>query len=182
MTLPHLQPPESMPPEWERDERYTQLPLFLSYHQELRHTLDAAGCPEAPVSRLIGRWCGRGGLAPDGLSHCWDGEVVWVNGPFSNIRPWIEKAWASRAVVDQIWPANRTEQGFWQELVEPYRDRLGGVLRCQFVSSRQPFGSPADPHGDRAGSPPFGIVRLTWTTSERPYALCPPPPTQRTML
>lgn len=182
MSLPHLQPLETMPPDWERDERYTPLPLFLPWYQELRHTLDAAGCPEAPVSRLIGRWCGRGGVAPNGLDQSWDGEVVWCNGPFSQIRPWIEKAWASRAVVDQIWPANRTEQEFWQQLVEPYRDRPCGVLRCQFVDGRQTFGSPKDVHGDAAGSPPFGLVRLTWTTADRPLGVCPPPAAQLRLL
>lgn len=151
----------------DKDERYTLLEDFAPWHAEIRHTLDVAGCGAAPVSKLIGRWCGHEGIAPDGLLVDWDGEKVWCNGPFSFIRPWIEKAWLSHAVVDSIWPANRTEQPFWQELVEPFRDRPGSPLRVQFLAERTRFGTPKDPHGKRAGSPPFGCVRLTWMTAER---------------
>jgi hypothetical protein len=166
-----------------KDERYTPLDLWAPWHQELGFTLDAAGCPEAPVSAKIGMWCGRGGVAPDGLAFDWSGHVVWCNGPYSDIRPWIEKAWASAAVVDSLWPANRTEQPWWQDLVEPYRDRQGGILRAQFVSSRRQFGTPEDPLGrEWHSSPPFGLVRLTWTTPERPPGACPPPPAQLTLL
>lgn len=165
-----------------KDERYTRLQDFQPFHAEFAHTLDAAGCPEAPASRLIGRWCGRGGIAPDGLAFSWDGEVVWCNGPFSNIRPWVEKAWASHAVVDMLWPANRTEQPWWQDLVEPYRDVPDGVLRCRFLRSRLQFGTPEDPHGLEWGSsPPFGCVRLTWVRPERPAGLCPPTPAQASL-
>jgi hypothetical protein len=165
----------------DKDERYTRLEDFAPWHAEFRHTLDAAGCPEAPVSLRIGRWCGRGGVAPDGLAHDWTGEVIWCNGPYSGIRPWIEKAWASRAIVDTLWPANRTEQPWWQDLVEPYRDKPGGVLCVQFIRARRGFGNPGDPHGLHAGSPEFGLVRLTWTTPERPEGFCPPPPAQRSL-
>jgi hypothetical protein len=178
----HLRPPGEQEASVERDERYTRMADFLPWHEEIRHTLDAAGCPEAPVSRRIGRWCGRGGIAPDGLAHPWDEEVVWCNGPFSDIRPWIEKAWASRAVVDMLWPANRTEQPWWQELIEPYRDRPGGILRCRFLAQRQKFGNPLDPDAKHVGSPEFGCVRLTWTTAERPPELCPPPPRQLSLI
>lgn len=174
---PHLRHPDFQG-DAERDERYTRLEDFLPWHKEAPHTLDAAGCPEAPVSVLIGRWCGRGGVAPDGLAFPWDGEVVWCNGPFSNVRPRIEKAWASRAVVDMLWPAVRTEQPWWQELIEPYRDMPGGILRARFLAGRQRFGNPGDPHGLNVGSPEFGCVRLTWVTAERPLGVCPPPPSQ----
>jgi hypothetical protein len=41
-----------------KDERYTPLDLWTPWHQELGFTLDAAGCPEAPVSAKIGLWSG----------------------------------------------------------------------------------------------------------------------------
>lgn len=179
--MPHLRAPADQG-EWERDERYTRLEDFLPWHSEFVHTLDAAGCPEAPVSRLIGRWCGRGGVAPDGLAVSWDGEVVWCNGPFSNIRPWVEKAWSSRAIVDMLWPANRTEQPWWQELVETYRDRHGGVLRTRFLAGRQRFGNPLNPNAVDVDSPEFGCVRLTWVTADRPPEVCPPPAAQLRLL
>lgn len=157
----------------EKDERYTPLDLFIPWHTVIRHTLDAAGCPEAPVSKMIGRWCGRGGIAPDGLAHDWTGHVVWNNGPYSDIRPWIEKAWASEAIVDSLWPSNRTEQPWWQDMVEPFRDRPGSVLRCEFIYGRRQFGTPADPLGVKwFSSPPFGLVRLLWTSPLRTGPLC----------
>ncbi|HEX8702157.1 MAG TPA: hypothetical protein VF815_25220 [Myxococcaceae bacterium] len=165
--------PRSLPP-LTKDERFTQLTDFLPWHMELPHTLDVAGCPEAPVSRLIGRWCGRGGIAKDGLTFPWDGEMVWCNPPFSHLWAWVAKAWASRAIVDMLLPATRTEQSFWQQLVEPYRDRPGGVLRCRFLTNRLRFGTPEDPAGVSFDtSPPFGCVRLTWLTSARPPHACP---------
>jgi hypothetical protein len=174
---PYLRPPAEQG-DAERDERYTRLEDFRPWYNEIRHTLDAAGCSEAPVSAEIGRWCGRGGIAPDGLAFDWDNERVWCNGPFSNIRPWIEKAWASRAVVDMLWPANRTEQPWWQDLIEPYRDRPDGVLRVRFLAQRQRFGNPSDPTALNVGSPEFGCVRLTWFIAERPPHACPPAPQQ----
>lgn len=178
LLLPEYLRPPSEQGDAERDERYTRLEDFAPWHAELRHTLDAAGCPEAPVSRLIGRWCGRGGIAPDGLAFNWDDYVVWCNGPFSNIVPWIRKAWASRAIVDMLWPANRTEQPWWQGLIEPYRDRPDGILRTTFLAGRQRFGNPKNPNALNVGSPEFGCVRLTWTTADRPAHCCPPPEAQ----
>jgi hypothetical protein len=169
-----LEVPRRLPLFDSKDERYTLLSDFLPWHQELPHTLDVAGCLEAPVSRHIGRWCGRGGVAPDGLAFDWDGDLVWCNGPFSDVRPWVVKAWASKAIVDMLLPATRTEQPFWQDLVEPFRDVPYGILRCRFLPGRLRFGTPDDPearHFDT--SPPFGCVRLTWLTAARPSYACP---------
>jgi len=94
---------------------------------------------------------------------------VWCNPPFSDLTPWVEKAWVSRAVVVMLIPANRTEQGFWQEMVEPYRDRLDGLLRTRFLRGRTQFGTPETPDGAKwNSSPPFGCVLLQWGTPWRP--------------
>jgi hypothetical protein len=154
----------------EKDERYTPRGLISSLHAEWNFTVDAAGCSDAPASQIIGRWWG---IDDDGLSQSWDGERVWCNPPFSCLRPWLEKAWASRAAVCMLIPANRTEQHFWQDLVEPYRDRLDGVLRTRFITgettTRVQFGTPENPDGGKWGSsPPFGCVLLMWPTPWRP--------------
>lgn len=53
----------------------------------------------------------------DGLTQSWAGETVWCNPPYSDIGPWVRKAWAehagARAIV-MLLPANRTEQSWWQ--------------------------------------------------------------------
>jgi phage N-6-adenine-methyltransferase len=114
----------------------------------------------------------------DGLSQSWVGERVWCNPPYSNIRPWVEKAWdesswwthpngilAKRSgapLIVMLLPANRVEQAWWQDLVEPYRDRPGSPLRVEFLRGRMRFHRPnwtPSPKGDR---PPFGCCLLIW--------------------
>lgn len=173
----------------EKDERYTPRSLITALHEEWRFTVDAAGCAAAPASQVIGRWWD---IDTDGLAQDWDGERVWCNPPFSVIRPWVEKAWASRAAVVMMIPANRTEQGFWQELVEPHRDQIDGLLRTmnlpgkyrdvmisggrgpRHLPGRIPFGTPEAPSGaDWNSSAPFGCVLLLWTSPWRPdWAPC----------
>jgi hypothetical protein len=150
-----------------KDERYTALSYFRPLHERWGFTVDAAGCEAAPASRLVGRWWDK---AANGLEQPWNGECVWCNPPYSSIRPWVEKAWASLAVVAMLLPANRTEQPWWQELVEPYRDHSGGILRAKFEDGRAVFGTPEHPDADTIAwnsSAPFGVVLLTWTRPER---------------
>jgi hypothetical protein len=153
----------------ERDERYTRLSDFQPWHKRWRFTIDAAGCEAAPVSRLIGRWWAK---EENGLQQDWTGLRVWCNPPFSNIGAWVEKAWSSLAVVVMLLPANRTEQPWWQEMVEPYRDLPRGLLRTEFLPRRIQFGTPASPEGlKRNSSPPFGCVLLIWHSARRDRTL-----------
>jgi hypothetical protein len=150
----------------EKDERYTSPALIARLHAEWAFTVDAAGCAAAPSARLIGRYWDK---ATDGLAQDWDGERVRCNPPFSSAPAWVEKAWASRAVVVMLLPANRTEQPWWQQMVEPFRDLgAGGVLRTHFLATRISFGTPENPDGQQwASSPPFGCVLLIWQTATR---------------
>ena len=87
----------------------------------------------------------------DGLAQPWAGERVWCNPPYSfpNLRAWVAKAWQEWTAADppalivMLLPANRTEQQWWQELVEPYRDRPGSDLRVEFLPGRMRFLAPA---------------------------------------
>jgi hypothetical protein len=91
---------------------------------------------------------------------------VWCNPPYSNIRPWVEKAWAEWLhgdvpLVVMLLPANRTEQGWWQDLVEPWRDR-DGAPSVEFLRGRTRFIAPgADGIGPNE-RPPFGCCLLIW--------------------
>lgn len=109
-------------------------------------------------------------FADDGLKQSWAGERVWCNPPYSRIGPWVEKAWREHEASDGIamlLPANRTEQGWWQQMVEPYRDRADSALSVVFLPGRMRFIGPA---ASRAGAsrtgpnerPPFGCCLLTW--------------------
>jgi hypothetical protein len=118
------------------------------------HTVDVAANAE---NALLPRFYDR---ARDGLRQCWDGENAFGNIPFSNIRPWLEKAWDSNALgVTLLLPANRTDQPFWAELVEPYRDRPGSRLMTHFPRGRPRFLSGSMKN---SSSPKFGIVLLRW--------------------
>jgi len=61
-------------------------------------------------------------------------------------------------------PANRTEQRWWQESIEPFRDR-GGVLKTEFLPRRINFGSRDNLGAWSASSAPFGCVLLIWERS-----------------
>lgn len=132
--------------------------------------LDVAACEESHHAHL---WYGK---AENGL-HCpWFGDV-WCNPPYSDIAPWVEKAWRECAVavgpegpsllhsVSMLIPATRTEQGWWQREVEPFRDggerRHGFALRTYFLPGRTSFARPGSGGVGQSGSP-FGCVLLCW--------------------
>jgi phage N-6-adenine-methyltransferase len=125
--------------------------------------------------------------ADDGLDQPWSG-LVWCNPPYSRVPgvtdlgKWVIKAHAEfiRPGVDLIVmlvPANRTEQAWWQDHVEPFRDRPGSDLRVEFQRGRMRFDQPAHwvkpEKGDR---PPFGLALLIWGDGERhPLDISTPP-------
>jgi phage N-6-adenine-methyltransferase len=143
------------------DDRTTHPSLFDPLHARFGFTLDvAAATHNARVPRFFS-------IEEDGLAQSWAGEVVWCNPPYSNIRPWIEKAWLesnrARGIV-MLLPANRTEQGWWQELIEPFRDR-DWRLRTEFIRGRQRFIQAGRDGVGPNERPPFGVVLLIWLPS-----------------
>lgn len=104
-------------------------------------------------------------IEDDGLQQSWAGETVWCNPPYSNIGPWVAKAWEeheqARAIV-MLLPANRTEQVWWQEMVEPYRDQPGSLLRVRFLKGRLRFIARGKTEVGPNERPPFGCCLLIW--------------------
>lgn len=127
-------------------------------------TLDVAAAPHnAKCERYYT-------VEDDGLTRPWDAVSVWCNPPYSDIRSWVEKAWAEwlttsplrpRRIV-MLLPANRVEQGWWQDLVEPYRDKPGSPLRVEFLRGRLRFDRPDWTPGPKGDRPPFGCCLLIW--------------------
>lgn len=145
------------------DDRATTLDVFEPLRDRFAFTVDVAASERnAKLPRFFS-------VDDDGFAQPWGGERVWCNPPYSDIRPWVEKAWAESAeIVAMLLPANRTEQGWWQDLVEPYRDRPGSPLTTEFIRGRLRFIAPG---ADSVGSderPPFGNVLLLWNR-ERPH-------------
>lgn len=145
-----------------KDERYTPSAAFGPLDVEFRFGLDACATAEsAKCARFFTR-------EQDGLAQSWARERVWCNPPYSDIRPWVKKAWGADAdVVVMLLPA-WTDREWWGELVEPFRDRPAALesprphLSTRFISSRIYFGTPGDPEGLESGRPEFGSVLLIW--------------------
>ena len=133
------------------DNRATPPEVFGPLHERFGFTLDACALPSnAKLPRFV---------TPEenGLTVSWAGERVWCNPPFSDIYPWVAKANAERMadLIVMLLPANRTEQRWWQELVEPRRDQ-DGVLTVEFLPGRLRFINPGDDTVRPNARPPFG--------------------------
>ena len=145
------------------DDRGTDPGLFVELNARFGFTIDvAAAAHNAKCDRYYD-------LESDGLSQSWYGERVWCNPPYSSIEPWLAKAWAdwgewaaTPQLVVMLLPANRTEQGWWQDHVEPYRDRPGSPLRVEFLRGRRRFVRADATEIGPNERPPFGVCLLIW--------------------
>lgn len=158
----------------EDDVRETPPELFAKLHQRFRFTLDACATPQnAKLPRFNSE------AEPD--KFAWRGERVFFNPPFSQCREWVVKGWIGEAeLAVGLVPATRTEQPWWHELVEPYRDRRDteSDLRTEFLKGRIKFLENGGPiyrknkdgtlwinpkTGEpQISSPKFGCVLLIW--------------------
>lgn len=150
----------------EVDDRRTPADLFEPLHAEHGFTLDvAASAANAKCARYFS-------VDVDGLAQSWAGETVWCNPPYSSLYAWtlkalLEVAWGRCPKVVMLLPANRTEQAWWQDLIEPIRDRGFGV-RTKNLRGRTRFEGPdgalkpkksTSPKSHGGGvRPPFGCV------------------------
>lgn len=131
---------------------------FLALDSRFDFSIDVAALPHnAKVQRFYTP-------EQDGLAQSWAGERVWCNPPYSDIEPWVKKANAETAaqVIVMLLPANRTEQGWWQRQVEPFRDRSGSPLRTEFLQGRLRFIKHGHDRVEPNQRPPFGCVLLIW--------------------
>lgn len=117
------------------DDRGLPPDEFAKLHQRFRFSIDVAASPHnAKLDRFLSE-------KENGLTASWSFERVYCNPPYSDIAPWVEKAWSERfaELIVMLLPANRTEQRWWQEGIEPRRDRCGSPLRVEFLPGRIRF-------------------------------------------
>lgn len=132
------------------DDRGTPWELFEKLNGRFRFTVDAAA--SAHNAKLPHFWT----KAENGLAQSWRGHRVWCNPPYSEIRPWAEKAAQREAeVAVLLLPANRTEQAWWQDIIEP--GRLSGQIGVEFLRGRQRFIAASDTEIKPNARPPFGV-------------------------
>lgn len=140
------------------DDRALPKEDFAKLHERFRFTVDAASSVDN--KKLDRHWT----VEDNGLHQPWSNERVYCNPPYSRIMPWIRKAWTERnaALVVMLLPANRTEQRWWQDGVEPFRDRPGSVLRVEFLPGRLRFLKAGQSEIGPNERPPFGCVLCIW--------------------
>lgn len=144
------------------DDRAMPLADFVSLQERFRFTIDvAAAAHNAKLPRFYS-------IEDCGLAASWSGERVYCNPPYSDVKPWLEKAWSEKdaELIVMLLPANRTEQGWWQDLVEPHRDRAGSRLRVEFLRGRRRFLKPGQMEIGPNERPPFGSCLLIWDRQE----------------
>jgi phage N-6-adenine-methyltransferase len=137
------------------DDRATTPEDFGVWHERFAFTVDVAASDEnAKLPRYFTP-------AQDGLEQSWEGERVWCNPPYSSIEPWAEKAHVAGAeLVVMLLPANRTEQGWWQRQIEPYR--RAGSIAVEFLPGRLRFLKAGQKHIRPNERPPFGCCLAIW--------------------
>ena len=138
-------------PKEDVDDRALPAGEFWVLNRRFQFTLDAAASPHnAKLDRYVTK-------EQNGLEASWAGERVYCNPPYSDIQPWIEKAWReTRAgVIVLLLPANRTEQRWWQNLIEAKLDRAGSPLRVEFLPNRIRFLKPGQTMIGANERPPF---------------------------
>jgi len=144
------------------DDRATAWEVFEPLMDRFRFTIDVAA---SAVNTKCKRFYS---IDDDGLAQPWLRERVWCNPPYSDIRPWVEKAWAEfneengATCIVMLLPANRTEQAWWQDLVEDQRDSLLYPLRVEFLRGRIRFIHPGKSEIGPNERPPFGSCLLIW--------------------
>src|SRR6266704_1730283 len=121
------------------DDRGTDPIEFAKFNDRFNFTLDvAAAAHNTKCDNYFTR-------EEDGLEQSWSGERVWCNPPYSDCKGWVTKAWREWCkpnrpeIIVLLLPANRVEQSWWQDLIEPFRDRSDSPLSVEFLRGRMRF-------------------------------------------
>lgn len=169
MTALDLFPEIRVDPTVDPDRRYTTretMDLCMRLAGVDAWDLDVAADAE---SHWAPRWYG---IEHDGLRQPWNAPRVWCNPPYSDIEPWVRRAWEQGVqpelkTLAMLLPAVRTDQRWWQDHVEADRDQdhttpMNFSFRTHFLPGRIKFGHPGNRDAAGVGSPPFGCVLLVW--------------------
>lgn len=149
-------------------------PEFLSAVKRLlgvdEFAVDLAAHADNAVAPI---WFGPGGAREDSLSPdaSWsDGYLrwLWLNPPYADIAPWVEKAAAEAALgarIAVLVPLS-ADANWWADHVEGKARALAVAPRLQFVGAKDPYPKPiALLLYDEAGG--SGIHQWRWKARKR---------------
>ena len=113
------------------DEWPTPDDFYLILDNQFHFTLD-------PCSDAFNRKCAKHyTIADDGLSKSWEGETVFVNPPYSDIKEWVKKCYEEgqkpNTIVVMLIPS-RTDTKYWHN----YCMKANAIY---FVKGRLKFGN-----------------------------------------
>jgi DNA N-6-adenine-methyltransferase Dam len=116
--------------KWSGNDNYAT-PEYLkqALEREFGTTLDP--CPLNPKPEI------------DGLALDWDGEVVFCNPPWSDIEPWVNKAYDSKCITVFVLPA-RTDTAWFHKLHYSGAQLRFFRKRCHFEKEGEGKKSPVD--------------------------------------
>jgi phage N-6-adenine-methyltransferase len=150
----------------EIDDRATTPEVFDPLNERFAFTIDVA-------ASIHNTKCPRYYTAErDGLAQSWAGQRVWCNPPHSNLEAWVQKAWHewteddAPELIVMLVPANRTEQRWWQQYVEPAHRERHPSFRVEFLAGRLRFLAPGATEIKPNERPPYGCCLLIWQSSE----------------
>lgn len=148
------------------DDRATSPAVFDPLHERFRFTLDVAAAAHNTKCEDFYS------IEDDGLLQMWEGRV-FCNPPYSDIGAWVRKAWAEwdarRSWTDplelivMLLPANRTEQGWWQDHVELHLRERRDDFHVEFLRGRLRFIQAGKSSIEPNERPPFGCCLLIWS-------------------
>lgn len=168
----------------EPDVRESPKVLYNELNEEFSFTLDAAATHQNALCStyfteqglfFVRPWETTTGYIKksddNGLTGRWFGRV-FLNPPYSNVGDWVIKASMEAALGDvelivMLIPANRTEQAWWHDYIEPHRDTPHGSLKTRFIRGRKHFtingGQPIlNKTTGKRSSPDFPVMLLIW--------------------
>lgn len=164
----------------EKNERYTRKKLREALQHRFRFQVDAFGHPGAPMSQLIGAWYTK---ADNAYRQDFKKRRTFFQPPWDQIAEAVAfihgQADKGMPLGVLLMPANRGEQPYWHQYIEPYRpDRGGSGVRLEMIEGRENYGNPDDPEGDDPDNHGIGMPSclVIWEGKRRRAKGFPPPP------
>lgn len=144
------------------DNRETPRDAFDKWNAEFGFTIDAAASKQnAKCDRF---WTKK----ENGLAQSWGDERVWINPPYSNITPWIEKAVLFEAELAVLLVPVWTDRKWFLSLWKIVGSDTTNLIDVRFLPGRLKFRLPGE---KKTGPAPFPCMLLIFRRQPVPSLL-----------